>query len=132
MLQSLSLCAGRGAVRAGRLTGARMLRVAQAQDVILQTARPLPPQFTPLVRAVLGSVVAEDIISDLDSPPHDKALMDGYAVRCADLPEGRGELVVLEEVTAGRTPRHEVGPGQATRIMTGAPLPVGADAVVPV
>src|SRR5262249_29164049 len=55
---------------------------------------------------------------------------DGYAVRAADLPEGRGVLAVVEEVTAGQTPRKPVGPGQATRIMTGAPIPEGADAVV--
>ena len=57
-------------------------------------------------------------------------MMDGYAVRTADLPEGRGDLTVIEEITAGQTPRLPVGPGQATRIMTGAPMPAGADAVV--
>jgi len=75
-------------------------------------------------------VLAEDVVSDLDMPPFDKAMMDGYAVRCADLPDGRGALAVVEEVTAGRTPRHALGPGQATRIMTGAPIPDGSDAVV--
>src|SRR5262249_2801427 len=62
--------------------------------------------------------------------PHDKALMDGYAVRSADLPEGRGSLAVVEQVNAGQVPTLPVGPGQATRIMTGAPVPEGADAVV--
>src|SRR5262249_11541721 len=61
--------------------------------------------------------------------PFDKALMDGYAVRAADLAEGR-ELTVVEEVTAGQTPRVPVGAGQAARIMTGAPMPAGADTVV--
>src|SRR5207248_5237766 len=65
-----------------------------------------------------------------DMPPYDKAMMDGYAVRSADLPDGRGALTIVEEVTAGRTPRHTVQAGQATRIMTGAPIPTGADAVV--
>jgi len=75
-------------------------------------------------------VLAEDVVSDLDMPPWDKSLMDGYAVRAADLPEGRGCLAVVEEVTAGQTPQRPVGPGEAIRIMTGAPLPAGADAVV--
>jgi molybdopterin molybdotransferase len=63
-------------------------------------------------------------------PPYDKAMMDGFAVRAADLPQGRGVLTVIEEVPAGQTPQQPVGPGQATWIMTGAPLPAGADAVV--
>jgi molybdopterin molybdotransferase len=63
-------------------------------------------------------------------PPYDKALMDGYAVRAADLPDGRAILHLVDEITAGQTPRVPIGPGQAARIMTGAPLPLGADAVV--
>lgn len=107
-----------------------MLSVAEAQRVIQESARPLPAVAVPLVPAALGLVLAEDIVSDLDSPPHDKALMDGYAIRSADLPDGRGELEVIEEITAGRTPQRALGPKQAARIMTGAPLPEGADAVV--
>jgi molybdopterin molybdotransferase len=107
-----------------------MLSVADALAVVLRHARPLPPQPTPLTPAVLGGVLAEDVASDLDMPPFDKALMDGYAVRTADLPGGRGELAVVEEVAAGRTPTRPVGAGEATRVMTGAPLPAGADAVV--
>jgi molybdopterin molybdotransferase len=107
-----------------------MLSVVEAQAVVLQHARPLPLEDVPLTPAALGLVLAEDVASDLDMPPYDKALMDGYAVRAADLPEGRGVLRIVEEVTAGRTPQRPVGPGEATRIMTGAPLPAGADAVV--
>src|SRR5438876_14779 len=103
-----------------------MLDVAQAQAMVLQHAQPLPPELLPLHASSLGLVLAEDIASDLDMPPYDKALMDGYAVRADDLPEGHGCLTVIEEITAGQTPRLPVGPGQATRIMTGAPLPVGA------
>jgi molybdopterin molybdotransferase len=58
--------------------------------------------------------------------------MDGFAVRATDLPEGRGLLTIIEEVTAGQTPKLPLGAGQATRIMTGAPLPAGADAVIQV
>jgi molybdopterin molybdotransferase len=70
------------------------------------------------------------VASDLDMPPYDKAMMDGYAIRSADLISGRAVLAVIEEVTAGKIPVHAVAPGQATRIMTGAPVPPGADAVV--
>jgi molybdopterin molybdotransferase len=107
-----------------------MLSVAEAQAVVLRHARPLPAEVVPLTPAVLGLVLAEDVASDLDMPPYDKAMMDGFAVRAADLPEGRGVLRVVDEVTAGRTPRRPIGPGEAARIMTGAPLPAGADAVV--
>ncbi len=107
-----------------------MLTVAEAQEIVLRHARPLPPAAAALTPAALGLVLAEDIVSDLDMPPHDKALMDGYAVRRADLPDGKAVLAVVEEVTAGRVPSVALGVGQATRIMTGAPLPAGADAVV--
>jgi molybdopterin molybdotransferase len=84
----------------------------------------------PLTPAVPGLVLAEDIASDLDMPSGDTALMDGYAVRCLDLAGGPRVLSVVEEVTAGCLPEVRLGPGQATRIMTGAQLPEGADAVV--
>src|SRR5262245_56574288 len=100
-----------------------MLSVTEAQRLILQHARPLTPETGPLPPAGLGLVLAEDVTSDLDLPPHDKALMDGYAVRAADLSGGPAGLAVVEEVTAGRVPRVPVGPGQACRIMTGAPVP---------
>src|ERR671932_281263 len=61
-----------------------MLAVPQAQALVLDHARPLPPEPTPLTAAALGLVLAEDVVSDLDMPPYDKALMDGYAVRAAD------------------------------------------------
>jgi molybdopterin molybdotransferase len=84
----------------------------------------------PLTSAALGHVLAADIVSDLDMPPYHKAMMDGYAVRCADLATGKGTLQVIEEITAGQVPRRTIGAGQASRIMTGAPIPPGADAVV--
>jgi molybdopterin molybdotransferase len=107
-----------------------MLSVAEAQKIVLEHARPLPPESAGLAPALLGLVLAENVASDLDMPPYDKAMMDGYAVRTADLPDGRATLAVTEEITAGRTPQLPVGPGQAARIMTGAPVPAGADAVV--
>jgi molybdopterin molybdotransferase len=107
-----------------------MLSVVEAQAVVLKHARALAPQTMELSAAALGLVLAEDVASDIDMPPFDKALMDGFAVRCADLPEGQAVLTVIEEVTAGQTPRRTLAAGQATRIMTGAPIPAGADAVV--
>lgn len=78
----------------------------------------------------LGLLLAEDVRSDLDMPPFDKAMMDGFAVRAGDLSGGTGELAVVEEILAGQMPKVEVQAGQASRIMTGAPIPRGADAVV--
>src|SRR5260370_41407731 len=97
-----------------------MLSVADAQTVVLRYARPLPPQEITLTPAALGLVLAEDIVCDRDMPPFDKALMDGYAVRAADLSDGRATLTITEEITAGRTPEKSVGSNQAARIMTGA------------
>jgi molybdopterin molybdotransferase len=107
-----------------------MLSVSEAQAIIRRQTHPLSPETAPLAPALLGLVLAEDVASDLDMPPYDKALMDGYAVRSSDLAEGRAILTVIDEITAGQTPRVPVGPGQAIRIMTGSPLPAGADAVV--
>jgi molybdopterin molybdotransferase len=107
-----------------------MLSVTEAQALINQRTKPLAPVVTELTPAALGLVLAEAVASDLDMPPYDKALMDGYAVRAADLSNGQATLEVVGEVTAGHTPKRSVGPGQAIRIMTGAPIPDGADAVV--
>src|SRR5262245_18625953 len=108
-----------------------MLTVAEAIAEIIARVVRLPPTRVALQES-LGLVLAEDAISDLDSPPFDKALMDGYAVRSADVSSGRAILRVIEEVSAGQVPQRPVGPREATRIMTGAPLPAGADAVIPV
>jgi molybdopterin molybdotransferase len=107
-----------------------MISVAEAQSAILDRLRPLPAESRPLDLSALGLVLAEDVASDLDLPPMNKAMMDGYAVRSADLATGAATLEVVEEITAGRTPTRTVGRGQASRIMTGAPVPDGADAVV--
>ncbi len=107
-----------------------MLSVHAARTIVLDHSWPLPPATMTLSPALVGQVLAEAIASDLDMPPYDKALMDGYAVRCSDLAQGEATLTVIEEVPAGRLPRKPVSAGQATRIMTGAPLPEGADAVV--
>ena len=106
-----------------------MLTVPQALDLILETTAPFPAERLPL-SASLGLVLAEDVIADADSPPFDKALMDGYAVRTADLQSANAKLTVVEEITAGRVSIRTIQPREAARIMTGAPIPDGADAVV--
>src|SRR5262245_56318838 len=108
-----------------------MLTVAEAIAEIVAHVERLPPTRVALQES-LGLVLAEDAVSDLDSPPFDKALMDGYAVRSADVASGRARLRVVEEISAGQVPQRAVSSGEATRIMTGAPIPSGADAVVPV
>lgn len=108
-----------------------MLTVAEAFAAILQEVVRAPAVTVPLEDA-LGLVLAEDVFSDEDSPLFDKALMDGFAVRSADIRDPGKPLEIIEEVMAGHIPERPVGPGEATRIMTGAPLPAGADAVVQV
>jgi molybdopterin molybdotransferase len=106
-----------------------MLSVDEALQLVLSRCEARAPRPRPTCDA-LGLVLGEDIASDVDSPPHDKSLVDGYAVLAADLASGSAELEVLEEVTAGAVPTRAVTSGHATRIMTGAPVPEGADAVV--
>lgn len=105
-----------------------MLTVAEAQLLVQANVAALPPRRVPLAEA-LGLVLAETIASDVDSPPHDKSVVDGYAIRFDDLVDGQATLQVIEEVTAGQVPTKALGAGQATRIMTGAPIPEGADVV---
>jgi molybdopterin molybdotransferase len=108
-----------------------MLSVSEALALIVRTVARLPPQRVELDNAQ-GLVLAESVASDDDSPPFDKALMDGYAVRSIDVQSTSVRLHVCEEVMAGQVPQKILQPGNATRIMTGAPLPQGADAVVQV
>ena len=105
-----------------------MISVREALELCLARAVPFSPERMALVEA-LGLVLAEDVQSDIDSPPFDKALMDGFAVRSADVGAG-AEFQILEVITAGQVPTQSVQTGTATRIMTGAPIPAGADAVV--
>ncbi len=108
-----------------------MLTVAEALDAILKEAQPAPPIIVELADA-LGLVTAEAVVSDVDSPPFDKALMDGFAVRSADVAAPEARLRIIEHVIAGMIPSRPVTAGTATRIMTGAPLPEGVDCVIKV
>lgn len=106
-----------------------MLTISAAFDRLLATVAPLEPVARPLSEC-FGLTLAADVAAAADSPPFDKALMDGYAVRSADFVDGKAVLTVVELVTAGRVPTKAVGTGEAIQIMTGAPLPAGADVVV--
>ena len=90
-------------------------------------ARLLPPAETVDLEHAAGRVLAEDVAADRDTPALSRSVRDGYAVRAGDLP---GELEVIGEVRAGDQFQGAVGRGQAVEIMTGAPIPAGADAVV--
>jgi len=112
-----------------------MLNVEEALERILRGFRPLEPERVPILEA-LGRVLAEDVIADMDIPLHANSAMDGYAVRAADTAgasrQTPNRLRVIGELAAGYVSEMEVTPGTAIRIMTGAPIPLGADGVVPV
>jgi molybdopterin molybdotransferase len=102
---------------------------AEAARHMVAAVRALPPQRRPL-RDALSYVLAEPVTSPLDLPPWDNSGMDGYAVRAADVAAAGATLRVVESVAAGAFPTRPLGPGEATRIFTGAPLPGGADTVI--
>jgi molybdopterin molybdotransferase len=110
-----------------------MISVEEALEKVLSYVKVLEPERKPILDC-LGQVLAEDVYSNIDIPPLDNSAMDGYALRAEDT-RGAGEsspryLVVVGEIAAGSVPSKEVNPGTAIRIMTGAPVPEGADAVV--
>lgn len=108
-----------------------LLSVAEAIS-ILDNA-PVSPRLQRVrLESALGLVLAQDIRADRNYPPFDKSLMDGFAVRCADVAAAPVELEVIGEVAAGQRSSRPVAAGQAIKIMTGAPIPEGADGVVPV
>ncbi len=110
-----------------------MISVDEALEKVLEHIAVLEAEESDVL-GCLGQVLTEDISSPINIPPLDNSAMDGYAVRSADTrgasPKSPRLLQVLETVAAGATPRGEVKPGTAIRIMTGAPIPKGADAVV--
>ena len=103
--------------------------VEEALKAVLEEANPLPAEAVPLPSA-LRCVLDENVAADIDLPPFDKSLVDGYAVRSDDLRGTDRQLRVGELITAGQTPSRSLGPREAAVIMTGAPLPSGCDAVV--
>jgi molybdopterin molybdotransferase len=107
-----------------------MLEVTEARERILNELKPLHSEVTALTSNALGQVLAVDILADLDSPPFSKSMMDGYAVRSADCVSPNSQVRMLRTIAAGETDSNPLQPGECVRILTGAPIPVGADAVV--
>jgi molybdenum cofactor synthesis domain-containing protein len=105
-----------------------MVPVAEAIEVVLQQSPEVETDSVPLNDAA-NRVLAEDIIADSDLPPFDRAQMDGYAVRAADVANPPVRLRIVGESAAGAGWHREMNAGEAVRIMTGAPVPAGADAV---
>lgn len=105
-----------------------MISVAEAIQVVRQQTQALSTERVELAQT-LGRVLAEDVVADTDLPPFDRAQMDGYAVRAQDVNEAPVRLRIVGESAAGRGWHHQLDEGQAVRIMTGAPVPTGADSV---
>jgi molybdopterin molybdotransferase len=113
----------------------KMLSPEQAQQIVLDHISPTGAELVPLL-AAQGRVLAEDIAARYDNPPLDNSAMDGYALRFADVqgagPQNPVALEMIEDIPAGHIGQKRVGLGQCSRIMTGAPVPAGADTVIPV
>jgi len=105
-----------------------MIPVADAIEIVLAQTSNLPVESIALAEAVCR-VLAQDVIADTDLPPFDRAQMDGYAVRAADVAMTPTRLQIVGESAAGAGWHNEMNTGEAVRIMTGAPVPAGADAV---
>ena len=108
--------------------------LTQAQRIVLDAATTLGCEKVGLLDA-LGRVLGEDIMAPRDNPPWNNSAMDGFAVRWQDIKKEHeitkpAELTIVEDVPAGQIAKKSVGPGEAIRIMTGAPVPDGADTVV--
>src|SRR5712692_9320415 len=105
-----------------------MIPVRDAIQIVLAQTESLPAESVAVAEA-MGRLLAEDIVADCDLPPFDRAQMDGYAVRAADVAKTRTRLRIVGESAAGSGWHQEMNAGEAVRIMTGAPVPAGADAV---
>jgi molybdenum cofactor synthesis domain-containing protein len=103
--------------------------IEEARDIVLAKCRPLDPVWVDIGTAT-GCVLAEPVSSVEDVPPFANSAVDGYAIRVEDLTTVPVELAVVDEVAAGTASNRTLASGEAIRIMTGAPVPAGADAVV--
>jgi len=106
-----------------------MIAIHEAQKIVLDACGALAPVATPCEQ-MSGRVLAQDVVAPENVPPFANSAVDGYAVRTADTQTVPTELLVVDTVAAGAEPKIAVSTGQAIRIMTGAPMPQGADAVV--
>ena len=108
-----------------------MISVDEAREAVLGRTEALPAEGVPL-QGSLARILREAGVADRDFPPFDRAAMDGFAVRSKDVAAANTRLRLSGEVRAGMWPDRAVGAGEATRIMTGSPVPQGADAVIQV
>lgn len=113
----------------GPRTDQPLLPMPEALARILSAARPLRSERAKVEDAV-GRALADDVVATRTLPPWDNSAMDGYAVRTADLKSVPATLKIVETIFAGQQPKRTIGAGECARIMTGAPVPGGADAVV--
>ena len=107
----------------------KYLTVTDAQACILEAVKTLGVESVGIERC-LGRVLAADILANRDQPPYDVSAMDGFALRSSDLAHGAATLEIVEDIRAGEMPTKTLATGQCARIMTGAPVPQGADAVI--
>jgi len=109
------------------------IKVDEARKIILEKIEVQGTEKVPINEA-LGRILSEDIVARRNNPPMDNSAMDGYALIANDIqsatPETPVTLDIIEDLAAGYSPEMVVKPGQAVRIMTGAPIPEGADAVI--
>ena len=105
-----------------------MISVTEAIRIVREQTSALSPEHVALEN-VRGRYLAEDIVADSDLPPFDRSQMDGYALRAGDAQQAPARLRIVGESAAGRGWHTEMKPGEAVRIMTGAPVPAGADSV---
>jgi molybdopterin molybdotransferase len=111
-------------------TATSLISVADAQRIVLEHAKQLDPERVPIERAA-GRVLAEPVAALVDLPPFANSAMDGFALRSADTAAAPLRLPVVAEIAAGSPAERPLAPGEAMGISTGAALPEGADAVVP-
>jgi len=114
--------------RSGATRGGGPIPIEDAERILFARVPAPVAERVPLGRAG-GRVLAAEVKADEDQPPFDRAMMDGYAVNSADVAKAPVELEVVEDIPAGHVPTRKVGRGQAARIMTGAALPPGPDAI---
>jgi molybdopterin molybdotransferase len=107
----------------------KYLKVSEAQQIIIDAVGTMGVESVALAQS-LGRVLGEDVRANRDQPPYDVSAMDGYALRSADVGNVPVTLAVSEDIKAGDMPSKTVQVGQCARIMTGAPVPQGADAVL--
>lgn len=111
-------------------TGQKLLSIEDALELLLKSAKPITATEVVSLAKAQGRILAQDLISNIDVPPHDNSAMDGYAVRCSDFPDSNERLLAVSQRIPAGVIGAELKEGSVARIFTGAPIPLGADAVV--